>query len=77
MQAKLLGVMEISFTNNQNETVQGLNVFLAFPDSNVEGMRSEKFFLRDNIVLPKEVKINDVVDVSFNYKGKIESISKA
>lgn len=76
MQAKLLGVMKVSFTNNQNEAVQGTNIFVAFQDENVEGLRAEKFFLKDSIALPKETKINDVVDIVFNFKGKIESINK-
>jgi hypothetical protein len=77
MQAKLLGIMKVNFTNNQNETVQGTNLFVAFQDPNVDnGLRTEKFFLKDNIALPKDTKINDVIDISFNYKGRIEAINK-
>lgn len=76
IQAKLLGVMKVNFTNNQNEAVQGTNLFVAFQDENVEGLRAEKFFLRDNIALPKEIKINDIIDIVFNFKGKIEAINK-
>lgn len=76
MQAKLLGVMKVNFTNNQNESVQGTNLFVAFQDEKVEGLRAEKFFLKDNIALPKETKINDVIDIVFNFKGKIEAINK-
>lgn len=77
MQAKLLGVMKVNFTNNLNEAVQGTNLFVAFQDENVDGLRCEKFFLKDNITLPKDTKINDVIDISFNYKGKIEAIKKS
>lgn len=76
MQAKLLGVMKVGFTNAQNEEVKGCNVFVAFQDENVDGLRTEKFFLKDNIALPKETKINDVIDIVFNFKGKIEAINK-
>lgn len=76
MQAKLLGVMKVNFTNNQNEAVQGTNLFVAFQDENVEGLRTEKFFLKDSIALPKETKINDVIDIVFNFKGKIEAINR-
>lgn len=76
MQAKLLGVMKVNFTNNQNEAVQGTNLFVAFQDENVEGLRTEKFFLKDNIALPKNTKINDVIDIVFNFKGKIEKIEQ-
>lgn len=76
MQAKLLGVMKVNFTNNQNESVQGTNLFVAFQDENIEGLRTEKFFLKDSIALPKDTKINDVIDIVFNFKGKIEAINK-
>lgn len=76
MQAKLLGVMKVNFTNNQNELVQGTNLFVAFQDENVEGLRCEKFFLKDNITLPKNTKINDVINIVFNFKGKIEKIEQ-
>lgn len=68
--------MKVNFTNNQNEAVQGLNIFVAFQDENVEGLRAEKFFLKDTIALPKDTKINDVIDIVFNFKGKIEAINK-
>lgn len=71
-----MGVMNIDFTNSQNETVHGTNLFVAFEDENVNGLRCEKFFLRNNIDLPKDTKINDVIDIVFNFKGKIEAINK-
>ncbi|WP_285946498.1 hypothetical protein [Thomasclavelia cocleata] len=76
MQAKLLGVMKVNFTNSQNEAVQGTNLFVAFQDEAVEGLRCEKFFLKDSIALPKNTKINDVIDIIFNFKGKIEKVEQ-
>lgn len=77
MQAKLMGVMSVNFSNANGEQIQGNNIFLAFKDENVQGLRTEKFFLKDNIALPEQVKINDTLEVNFNFKGKIESIDKA
>lgn len=74
MKVKLLGVMQIDFQNNSGERVTGLNLFVAFPDENVDGLRTEKFFLKEGIVLPKDTKLNDTVDISFNHKGKIEAV---
>lgn len=76
MQMKLLGKMGVLFVNNAGEEIKGTNIFVAFKDENVIGLRTEKFFLKEGIDLPEEVKINDVLEISFNYKGKIESISK-
>ena len=76
MVAKLLGIQPVNFTNNRNETINGTNIFCAFKDENVEGLRTEKFFLKDGIKLP-ECKLNDAIDISFNMKGKVEMIHKA
>lgn len=76
MQAKLIGVMQVNFTNNNGEAIRGANIFVAFKDENVEGLRTEKFFLKENISLPKDTKLNDAIEISFNHKGKIEMIHK-
>lgn len=44
MQARLLGIQHINFTNNTGEQINGNNIFCAFKDENVEGLRTEKFF---------------------------------
>ena len=74
MKAKLVGVQDIHFTNNSGEEISGTNIFCAFQDENVEGLRTEKFFIKDGIALPKDTKLNDI---SFNMKGKVEMIFKA
>ena len=77
MRGRLEGVQKISFTNSAGEEISGMNIYVAFQDENVEGLKTEKFFLKSNISLPKDTKINDMLEISFNYKGKIESIQKA
>lgn len=77
MQAKLVGVQAINFTNNSGEEVKGTNIFCTFVDENVQGLRTEKFFIKDGIALPKDTKLNDTIDISFNMKGKVERIFKA
>ena len=44
MKVKLLGVQQVSFTNNVGETIEGVNLFVGFNDSNVEGLKTEKIF---------------------------------
>lgn len=77
MQTKLLGVMDVNFKNEQGEEITGQTIFVGFKDINVQGLRTEKFFLKNDMSLPEQTKINDTLEISFNYKGKIESISKA
>ena len=71
MKAKLVGVQGIHFTNNSGEEVNGTKIYCAFYDDNVEGLRTADFFLKDGITLPKETKLNDTIDISFNMKGNI------
>lgn len=77
MQAKLLGVMPVNFRNNNGKEISGTNIFVAFKDENVEGLRAEKLFLKENIPFPDNIKLNDNLEIAFNYKGKVEMISKA
>lgn len=77
MEARLLGVQPIQFTNSNGEEVKGCNIYIAFEEERVHGLRTEKLFLRDGIELPKDTKINDVLSISFNMKGKPERVSKA
>lgn len=76
MQVKLVGVQHVNFTNNAGETINGTNIFCAFKDANVEGLRTEKFFLKNGINLP-DCKINDTIEISFNMKGKVDMLYKA
>lgn len=77
MQVKTIGVQPYSFINANGEQIEGTNLFVAFKDENVQGMRTEKFSVKPEIALPEQTKINDVLEISFNHKGKIESITKA
>lgn len=77
MKMTLVGLQRVNFDNAKGETVKGNNIFVAFKDENVEGLKTEKLFLKEGIELPKEVKINDVIDVSFNMHGKVMEIHKA
>ena len=76
MRANLLGIQAIHFTNNTGEEIKGTNIFCAFKEENVEGLRTEKFFLKEGIVLPKEINLNDSIELSFNMKGKVEKVYK-
>ena len=49
MQARLLGIQHINFTNNTGEQINGNNIFCAFKDENVEGLRTEKFLLNQKL----------------------------
>lgn len=77
MQMKLVGVAPVNFTNNAGETIKGQNIFVLYKDEHVNGLKADKLFLKDGIELPKEVKLNDMLDISFNMRGRVEVIYKA
>lgn len=76
MQVRLEGVQRVNFTNKEGETINGNNIFCAFKDKNVEGLRTEKFFLKEGVDLPKDTKLNDIIDLSFNMNGRVEKVLK-
>jgi hypothetical protein len=77
LEARLIGVQGLRFINNNGQEISGTYIFCAFQDANVEGFRTEKFFLKDGITLPQDTKLNDTINISFNMKGKVEMIFKA
>lgn len=76
MLARLLGVQAISFSNKDGDTIKGTNIYVGFEQEDVQGLKTEKLFLKEEIALPKDTKLNDVLDLSFNMRGKVESVKK-
>ena len=76
MQVKLVGVQPVNFINKHGETINGTNIFCVLMVENVDGLRTEKFFISPEIKLP-DCKLNDIIDISFNMKGKVEMVYKA
>jgi len=76
MTIKLIGKQPVDFTNNANERITGTNLFVAFASEGVEGFRTEKLFAKSSLELP-DCKVNDMLEISFNMRGKIEKITKA
>ncbi len=74
MQVQILGFQMVDFTTKKGDVIRGSNLFVGWEDENVTGMHTEKFFVKDGIELPKDTKINDRVDLSFNMHGKVEAI---
>lgn len=77
MKVNLIGLKVVQFKDDNGREVNGTNLYCTFADENVTGLRAEKFFVKSEVTLPKELKQNDVLDIQFNMKGKVEAISKA
>ena len=73
MIATILGIQKLDF-EGQNGRVAGTNLFTAFSDENVQGYRVERFFVRESISLPKDLKLNTEYDLTFDRKARIERV---
>lgn len=78
MQTKILGIQVVDFTNKDTgEIIKGVSLHTAFKEKGINGLAVQRFFIRDgSIALPKDIQANEVLEVSFNYKGHIESIRR-
>lgn len=53
MQANLVGVMDVNFTNNNGESIHETNIFVPFKYENVEGLCTESFSLKKVYLYPE------------------------
>ena len=82
MKVSLVGVQDMDFKGKDGSVINGVKVFIAYPDSNTYGNVAESKFIQRNIYesfkLPVEKliqKIGEVVNVEFDPKKKIVGIS--
>lgn len=52
-----------------------MNLYILFEDSNTEGLKAEKVFVKEEIKIPV-LQQNDLVEIFFNMKGKVERVEK-
>lgn len=75
MRAILQGFGKLDFVSADGNRVVGTNLYISFPDKNVNGQKCERIFAPKEIVFPDKVKVGDTLNFSFNHKGKLESIT--
>jgi len=74
MISEVVGVKVCNFTSSDGNLIVGQSVYHCFKEENVEGVACDKIFLRDDSGFPA-LKVGDKIDVSYNRRGKIESVS--
>ncbi len=77
MKAQFVGVQELDFQTERGDNIKGKNLYILHEDENVTGLKASKIFVKEGVNIPKDVKLNDMLDISFNMKGKVEAIYKA
>lgn len=76
MKATILGKRKVDFSTDDGRNIVGTTVWLGFDDdSDVEGLYSEKTFLSNSVASYKDLAVGADVDVTYNRKGKVISIS--
>lgn len=76
MKARFVGIQELNFQTDRGENVVGNNLFILHEDENVTGLKASKIFVKETVNLPKDLKMNDILDISFNMRGRVEAIRK-
>lgn len=76
MVVQVIGYSDVDFANKEGQHIKGKNIYMAFPDENCIGLCAQKVFIKDSVPFPKDFKINDRVNLSFNHKGKVEGVYK-
>ena len=75
MQARIAGKSVVKLKNPEGQTITGVNLYILFEDSNTEGLKAEKVFVKEEIKIPV-LQQNDLVEIFFNMKGKVERVEK-
>lgn len=82
MKVALVGVQDMDFKARDGNDINGVKVFIAYPDSNTYGNIAESKFIQRNVYesfkIPVEKlieKIGEIVDVEFDPKKKIVGIT--
>ena len=68
-----LGHRLLDFTTSDGTTIKGCKLYFAFPEDGVVGQMCDSLFVRDDFPLPA-IKPGQTLNISFNRKGKAESI---
>ena len=82
MKVSLVGVQDMNFTSRDGNEINGVKVFIAYPDENTYGNIAESKFIQRNVYDSFKVsvdklieKIGEVVSVEFDPKKKIVGIT--
>lgn len=70
---KVLGVKDVNFKDEKGKSIQGVNVFVAYPEDGVDGLMTEKIFLSlekfDTVC--ENIKPGMELEVVYNRFGKV------
>lgn len=74
MIVKVIGIQKVNFKSTTGDDIRGTNLFVGYPNDYVEGLKTDKFFIKNSIDC-SNVKPELTLDINFNRYGKVESLS--
>ncbi len=74
MLLNVAGRADVSFTDDKGREVRGVSLWVLYNDDRVEGQKTEKLYCKQGIA--EDIRPGDTVQVNFDMRGKVESISK-
>jgi hypothetical protein len=72
----VIGFSRVDFEDEQKRKIQGTTLYYSCADPRVEGLKAEKVFISNDYELPN-LKPNSQLDIQFNQRGKVFSVSPA
>lgn len=70
----LCGYSKVNFQTVGGDHIEGINLYVTYEENNVIGEKSDRFFVKKEIPTPN-LSVGSHLDVSFNNRGKVSSIS--
>lgn len=73
----IVGLKRVDFKDKDGSLIQGVKVYVNYPEDNVEGMATDSFFLSDNKFSDYHdaLCVGSPIDVHYNKYGKISAIT--
>ena len=76
MVVNVVGKSLVNFSAADGSVIKGTNLFVTHIDEHVEGLKAEKFFIKESINT-SDIKPNDTIEILFNQRGKVDTIRKS
>lgn len=73
MEVHVFGKQFIDFIADDGHNIKGYNLFVGFCNDRVEGLKTMKFFVSED--LGKKVRVDEDYLFSFDFNGRIQSIN--
>jgi len=71
----ILGIRPVNFTADDGRAISGTTIYVSFADEGVIGEAADKLFVSSTLALPVGLKPGDMVNITFNRKGKVDRIT--